>query len=156
MNAIRAHPVATMFLLTFGLTWVVWVPRALGADLGLVGRAWTWAPAVAALVTAALLGKAALRDWAARLLRWRIPWYWYVVVILGPAAFSVVVAGCYALFGGGGAPARVPSPDRPRGAVASPERFIANARRIGGTCPAARKPRSRRVRTRDCEPWPHG
>jgi hypothetical protein len=79
---------------------VVWVPRALGADLGLVGRAWTWAPAVAALVTAALLGKAALRDWAARLLRWRIPWYWYVVVILGPAAFSVFVAGCYARFGG--------------------------------------------------------
>jgi membrane protease YdiL (CAAX protease family) len=100
MKAVRAHPVATMFLLTFGLTWVVWVPRALGADLGLMGRAWTWAPAVAALGTAALLGRAAVRDWAARLLRWRVPWYWYLVVILGPAAFSVVVAGCYALLGG--------------------------------------------------------
>jgi len=31
--------------------------------------------------------------------------------------------------------------------MASSERFIANARRIGGTCPAARNPRLRRVRT---------
>jgi CAAX protease family protein len=100
MKAIRTHPVVTMFVLAYGLTWVVWVPRAAGADMGLVGRLWTWAPAVAALITAALLGRGALRDWAARLVRWRVPWYWYLVVVLGPAAFSIAVAGCYALLGG--------------------------------------------------------
>ena len=57
-------------------------------------------PAIAALVTAALLGKAAIREWAARLVRWRAPWYWYVVVVLGPAAFSLLIAGCYTLYGG--------------------------------------------------------
>lgn len=96
----RAHPVATMFVLAYVFTWVVWVPRAAGVDLGLVARAWTWAPALAALVTALLLGKAARRDWARRLVRWRVGWYWYLGVVLGPAAFSVSVAGCYALLGG--------------------------------------------------------
>jgi membrane protease YdiL (CAAX protease family) len=100
VKAIRTHPVVTMFVLAYGLTWVVWVPRAFGIDMGLVGRLWTWAPAVAALLTAALLGKAVLRNWAARLVRWRAPWYWYLGVVLGPAAFSLAVAACYAVLGG--------------------------------------------------------
>jgi CAAX protease family protein len=100
VKAIRAHPVVTMFVLAYGLTWVVWIPRAAGVDMGLIGRLWTWMPAVAALITAGLLGKAALRNWAARLVRWRVPWYWYPGVVLGPAAFSVAVAACYALLGG--------------------------------------------------------
>jgi len=100
VKTIRRHPVITMFVLTYALTWVVWVPRAAGVDTGLVGRLWTWAPAVAALITAALLGKVALREWAARLVRWRVRWHWYLAVILGPAAFSVAVGGVYALLGG--------------------------------------------------------
>jgi uncharacterized protein len=100
MKGVRAHPVVMMVVLTYGLTWVVWVPRAAGVDTGLVGRLWTWVPAVAALITAALLGKAALRDWSSRLVRWRVAWYWYLGVVLGPAAFSIAVAGCYAVLGG--------------------------------------------------------
>jgi membrane protease YdiL (CAAX protease family) len=100
VKVVRAHPVVTMFVLAYALTWVVWVPRAAGADLGLVARLWTWMPAIAALITAVMLGKAAVRDWAARLVRWRVPWYWYVAVVVGPAAFSLVIAGCYTLLGG--------------------------------------------------------
>ena len=101
MNAVHRHPVVTMFVLVYALTWVVWLPRAAGEDLGLLGRGWTWAPAVAALAAAALTGgKRAVREWAARLVRWRVRWFWYVIVILGPAAFSLLVAGCYALIGG--------------------------------------------------------
>jgi uncharacterized protein len=100
MRVIRRHPVVTMFVLAYGLTWVVWLPRAAGFDMGLVGRLWTWTPAIAALITAALLGKGALGDWAARLVRWRVPWYWYLGVVLGPAAFSVTVAACYGVLGG--------------------------------------------------------
>jgi hypothetical protein len=33
----RRHPLVTFFLLVFILTWVVWVPRASGAPLGVVG-----------------------------------------------------------------------------------------------------------------------
>jgi len=91
----------TFFILAFGLTWVVWVPRAAGAPLGMVGQAWTWAPAIAALLAAALTGgREALGDLGSRLVRWRVGWQWYVVVILGPAAFSLVVAAIYMTLGG--------------------------------------------------------
>jgi CAAX protease family protein len=98
---IRRHPLMTFFLLAFGLTWVVWVPRAAGVPVGVVGQVWTWAPAIVALLAAALTGgRTAVRDLGARLVRWRVGWQWYLVVILGPAVFSLVVAGVYVMFGG--------------------------------------------------------
>jgi membrane protease YdiL (CAAX protease family) len=101
MRTIRQHPLITFYVLAFGLTWMVWLPRALGVDFGLVGRLWTWMPAVAALLAAALTGgRAAVREWAARLVRWRVCWYWYAVVIVAPCAFSVAVAACFGLIGG--------------------------------------------------------
>jgi membrane protease YdiL (CAAX protease family) len=98
---IRRHPLTTFFVLAFGITWVVWVPRAVGAQLGVVGQVSTWAPVIAALLAAALTGgRDAVKELGARLVRWRVGWQWYLVVILGPAAFSLAVAGVYTLFGG--------------------------------------------------------
>jgi membrane protease YdiL (CAAX protease family) len=109
-QSIRRHPLFAFFLLAFGITWVVWVPRAVGIPLGAVGQMWTWAPAIAALLAAALTGgRAAVRELGARLVRWRAGWQWYVVVILGPAAFSLVVAGIYVLIGGSWAAAAPPA-----------------------------------------------
>jgi len=106
----RRHPLVTFFLLVFILTWVVWVPRASGAPLGVLGQAWTWIPAIAALLAAALTGgRGALRELGSRLVRWRVGWQWYLVVILGPAAFSLAVAGIYTLFGGSWADAAPPA-----------------------------------------------
>ena len=96
---LRDHPLTTFFALAFGLTWAVWVPRALHSQ-GLLdapwavelGAVWSWIPAVAALLAAALTaGRAGLREWASRLVRWRIGWQWYLVALLGPAAFYVAV-----------------------------------------------------------------
>jgi membrane protease YdiL (CAAX protease family) len=109
-NLMRRHPLVTFFLLVFILTWVVWVPRASGAPLGVLGQAWTWIPAIAALLAAALTGgRGALRELGSRLVRWRVGWQWYVVVILGPATFSLAVAGIYTLFGGSWADAAPPA-----------------------------------------------
>jgi uncharacterized protein len=109
-HSIRSHPLVTFFLLAFGLAWVVWVPRALGAPLDTVGMAWTWAPAIAALLAAALTGgRDAVKELGARLVRWRVGWQWYLVVILGPAAFSLMVAGIYVVLGGSWAVAAPPS-----------------------------------------------
>jgi len=106
----RRHPLVTFFLLVFIITWVVWVPRASGVPLGVVGQAWTWVPAIAALLAAALTGgRGALRELGSRLVRWRVGWQWYLVVILGPAAFSLAVAGVYALLGGSWAEAAPPA-----------------------------------------------
>ena len=107
---IRRYPLVTFFLLAFAITWVVWVPRAAGVQTGTVGQVWTYAAAIAALLAAALTGgRAAVRDLGSRLVRWRVGWQWYVVVILGPAAFSLVVAGLYALLGGSWATATHPA-----------------------------------------------
>jgi CAAX protease family protein len=109
-HSIRRYPLVTFFILVFGLTWVVWVPRAAGAPLEIVGQAWTWAPAIAALLAAALTGgRAAVSELGARLVRWRVGWQWYLVVILGPAVFSLVVAGVYVLLGGSWAEAAPPA-----------------------------------------------
>ena len=63
-HSIRRYPLVTFSLLAFAITWVVWVPRAAGVPVGVVGDAWTLAPAMAALLAAALTGgRAALRAW---------------------------------------------------------------------------------------------
>ena len=108
-QSMRRHPLVAFFLLAFGITWVVWLPRAAGVPVGVVGDAWTWAPAIAALLAAALTGgRDAVRELGARLIRWRVGWQWYLVVILGPAAFSLTVASLYALLGGSWAEAAPP------------------------------------------------
>jgi hypothetical protein len=54
-NSLRRHDVMVFMLLALILTWVVWEPRARGAQVGVVGQLWTWIPAVAALACAAVL-----------------------------------------------------------------------------------------------------
>jgi len=84
------------FLAAFVLTWAVWVPRAL-VQQGLLdwdwpvllGKAWTYSPALAAVaVTAALAGRLGLRRLGGALVRWRVGWSWYALVLLGPFALS--------------------------------------------------------------------
>jgi uncharacterized protein len=97
----RRHPLVTFFLLAYGLTWAIQIPVAAGVLEGSGWRAVTWVPAIAALLAAALTGgRGALRELGSRLVRWRVGWQWYLVVILGPAAFSLAVAGVYTLLGG--------------------------------------------------------
>ena len=58
------------------------------------------------LLAAALTGgRVAVRE----LGEWLVGWQWYLVVILGPAAFSLAVAGVYVLLLGGSWSAAVPS-----------------------------------------------
>ncbi len=101
VTALRRHPLTTFFVLAFGLTWLVWVPRAVGVQVGVLDQLSTWLVAVAAVVAALLTGgRAALRDLGSRLLRWRVGWVWYAVVLVGPVLFSLLVAGVVVLLGG--------------------------------------------------------
>jgi uncharacterized protein len=90
------HPVGAYFLAAFALTWAVWVPRAL-VHQGvldwdwplLLGKAWTYSPALAAVaVTAVLAGRGGLRQLGRALVRWRVGWRWYALVLLAPFAVS--------------------------------------------------------------------
>jgi uncharacterized protein len=106
---VRRYPATAFVVLAYAITWSVWVPRAL-ASQGLLsarwpialGAYWTYGPAVAAVITAALAGRGALRELGARLVRWRLRWWWYLIVLLGPAAYWGVVyamANLLGLFG---------------------------------------------------------
>ncbi|HEX7209444.1 MAG TPA: hypothetical protein VF241_00860, partial [Propionibacteriaceae bacterium] len=75
-NSLRRHDVLVFMLAALILTWVVWVPRAMGAQVGVIGQLWTWIPAMTALGCAALLyGRAGVRDLGRRLVLWRVRWW---------------------------------------------------------------------------------
>lgn len=103
----RRFPVTTFVVLAFGITWSVWVPRALVSQGHLdsrwpttLGEFWTYGPAVAAVLAAWLVGgRAGLGELGARLRRWRVGGRWYAVVLLGPAAFWVLVVAMHAVLG---------------------------------------------------------
>jgi membrane protease YdiL (CAAX protease family) len=96
---VRQYPTTTFFLLTFLITWAVWVPKVLAPDsfAGILALFGTYGPAAAAVIVAATVGS--LHDLGARLVRWRVGWRWYVVVLLGPAVFYAAVAALHAGFG---------------------------------------------------------
>jgi uncharacterized protein len=103
---VRGYPATVFVVLAFAITWSVWVPRALVSQ-GLLtarwpialGAYWTYGPAVAAVITAGLVGRDALRELGASLIRWRVRWWWYPIVLLGPAAFWGVVYAVASLLG---------------------------------------------------------
>jgi uncharacterized protein len=110
VRSIRSRPLLAFFVLAFAITLAVWVPRAAGVPTGAVGQLWTWVPAAAALIAAALTGgRAAVGELGLRLVHWRVGWRWYAVVVLGPAVFSLAVAALYALLGGSWADAAPPA-----------------------------------------------
>ena len=100
--------VIVFLLLAFGITWVVWVPRArvhsgvLDSELAVtLGTFWTYGPAVAAVVAAAITGRRpALADLGRRLVRWRVGWRWWAVVLAGPGLLTLAIAALHVSFGG--------------------------------------------------------
>ena len=115
MGILRRHPLTTFFVLAVAATWAVWIPRALGAPVGVLGDLWTWTVAIVAVAVAALTGgRVAVRELFSRLVRWRVGWRWYVVAVLGPAAFALLTAAVFTAFGGvlpGGLLAALPRTD---------------------------------------------
>lgn len=99
-DKLRRRDALVFYLLTLALTWVVWVPRAMGVSVGLVGQLWTWIPAGAALACAALFyGRAGVADLGRRLVLWRVQWWWYLAILVGPLVFSLIAAGLAMLLG---------------------------------------------------------
>lgn len=94
--AVRRHPVLSYVVLVYALSWAWWIPMALRGDVVRPGVGWPThqpglaGPAVAAVVVTALAdGRAGLRDLGARLIRWRVGWRWWLLV-LGTAALALL------------------------------------------------------------------
>ena len=90
---IRNHRLITFFGLTYAIAWWSWPFYALGIapDIAFLPVA----PLAAAIIVIAIAeGKAGFLDLGSRIIRWRVPWYWYAVAIGVPLAvrFGAVFA----------------------------------------------------------------
>jgi membrane protease YdiL (CAAX protease family) len=104
---VRRHPLAAFLVLTYGLSWALWIPLDLFQDAAsgpyssialLIGSN---IPSVVAIVlTAVGLGKAATRKLLGRLLIWRVGWRWYLV-LLAPTALVIGTISLVAVTRGG-------------------------------------------------------
>lgn len=100
LGTVRRHPLLTFFLLANGLSWLAWLPYILSLNglglwgvefpallgssqlLGVLPGAYLGPIGSALLVTAIVDGRAGLRRWVGRLLRWNVNWRWYAIALL--------------------------------------------------------------------------
>jgi membrane protease YdiL (CAAX protease family) len=80
------------------------LPGALPVPLPLVLLLLTivaYGPALAALATAAWIdGRAGVRDLLVQLTRWRVPWWAWVVAVIGPSALALAALAAWSVFTG--------------------------------------------------------
>jgi membrane protease YdiL (CAAX protease family) len=102
---IREHRLVAFFALTFLVSWWAWPFYVAGVS---PTPFFPCGPLVAAVVVIGVTeGRRGYREWAARLLRWRVGWIWWVVALGTPLAVLAVAATANALVWG--APAPVPT-----------------------------------------------
>jgi len=105
-SSAKHRPLATFYLLTFALSWIVWIAMAatsLGIDTT-AGRALNvvagYGPTVAALVLTALYhGGEGLRELLGRLARWRVSPVWFIVALFMLPATMLLAMGIMAAAG---------------------------------------------------------
>jgi uncharacterized protein len=99
---VKEHRLVTFFVLSYVLAWWAWPLYGLG--IWPEQTFFAVAPLLAALIVIALAeGRPGFRDLGARIIRWRVAWYWYAVAIGFPLAVRFVTA--LINVGPGGAPA---------------------------------------------------
>ncbi|MGO2022715.1 MAG: CPBP family glutamic-type intramembrane protease [Brachybacterium tyrofermentans] len=113
LGAIRRHPLLSFFLLANGLSWLAWLPYILSLNglglwgvefpallgssqlLGVLPGAYLGPIGSALLVTAIVDGRAGLRRWAGRLLRWNVNWRWYAIALFAVPAATLLAGVLY-------------------------------------------------------------
>jgi membrane protease YdiL (CAAX protease family) len=108
---VRRHPLAAFLVLTYGLTWALWIPLDIFRD-AVAGPYTSLAlligsnipSAVAIVLTLVGFGWGATRKLLGRLLIWRFGWRWYLV-LLAPTALAVGTITLVAVTRGGPAAA---------------------------------------------------
>lgn len=95
---VRRHPLAAFVVAAYAVSWVCWAPLLLSADVARPGIGWPThlpglaGPAVAAFAVTALAdGRAGVADLASRVLRWRVPLRWWLLVLVTAAATALGV-----------------------------------------------------------------
>ncbi|MGZ9223514.1 MAG: CPBP family glutamic-type intramembrane protease, partial [Anaerolineales bacterium] len=102
-NWVKNSPITAFFVLTFVIAWSIWLPVGLLAPqyflLTVIPGA--WAPSISAvLLTGLAEGKTGIRQFLGKLLKWRVGFQWYLIVLFGIAAIAYAAVGINLLFGG--------------------------------------------------------
>jgi uncharacterized protein len=100
---IRNHRLITFFVLAYVFAWWAWPLYGIGVWPELTFFA--FGPSLSAIVVIAVAeGRAGFRDLGVRIIRWRVPWYWYAVALGLPLALRFLTAVVNANPGGAPAP----------------------------------------------------
>ena len=103
---LKRRPLLVFFPLAFLLSWYPWaISLARGSGNGGPNPLGVFAAAI--IVTGLAFGKAGMKEYFARVFRWRAGIQWYAFVLLLPAAFCFLAAGINILMG-----AAAPSADK--------------------------------------------
>ena len=98
------------FLLTFALSWAVWVPMAVLRIDHPLYKLGTFGPTVAALLlTGVIQGRRGLRALGKRLLIWRVGVFWYLFSLFSTAVITLAAIGIHAALGGAVGPFNDPA-----------------------------------------------
>ncbi|WP_433218065.1 CPBP family intramembrane glutamic endopeptidase [Dactylosporangium sp. CS-047395] len=117
-RAVQQFPVVTFFVLAFGLSWIAWTPYVLSRSglgvipleipsllgstqlVGILPGAYLGPLGAAFVVTGLAEGRPGLRRWSRRLVRWRVGWKWYALVLVGvPVSILLATAALPASWG---------------------------------------------------------
>ena len=86
VNVVRKHPIITFFVLAYAISWAGLLVEAVGFLPS--------GPFFAALIVIPIAwGRAGMREFGSRLIRWRVRWYWYAVALGLPLAVHAAYVG---------------------------------------------------------------
>jgi membrane protease YdiL (CAAX protease family) len=96
---VHRYPLATFVILTFAISWLPALITAIIPIPGFEMLVFAAGPSVAAVIMAAIEGKAARSELWSRAVRWRVGWGWYAVAIVSPLPFFLAAIGLNTLLG---------------------------------------------------------
>ncbi len=100
-RAMIRYPVAAFFILTYAISWAVWVPLLVSQIDSPLYKVGTFGPAVVALILTVLMsGRVGLKRLLRRLLIWRVHIFWYLFSFLSTAAGVLAAIGIHVWLGG--------------------------------------------------------
>lgn len=90
---VRAHPVASFFILAYTISWILWAPAALGYlgdTANVLVYIGVFGPAAAAMLVTWIFGDS-VKFWFKGLFHWRVSPIWYAYALGLPALLIIIV-----------------------------------------------------------------
>jgi membrane protease YdiL (CAAX protease family) len=106
------HPVASFFLLAFTISWLGFLPSVIGAAEAFGGLnllVAQFGPAIAGVLVLWYTG-GSLREWAGRIVHWRVPLRWWIATLAIPVVIFGVTSVGFVLLGFQPELSRLPDP----------------------------------------------